>query len=339
MLTLGMVEVAFRGVEYYLSPRCICDDVLGWRNASHLTKHKKGIRSDGKVYDIVISLDEHGFRPWSQPQADKRRLLVVGDSFTEASQVSDEKTYYAVLARKLGPQWQLFAYGSSGYGTLQEYMVLDRHWDTIRPDLVLWQWCANDFCNNLFEWDNQTKANFITRPRPYWERGRIVMRCPREVPILSWHSHFFLWLRPYLHWRSNDRPRAAVDDSGAESPIFQRAEAVTDELVGLTRRRMGRTPAFAFIAHTDAAGPYLDAFQRIADHHQIKLIRGVNRRLRETEERGIPMQAHASIGGHWSEEGHGIVADLLYEAVAQQAQMIAQPPPPSVSTTPAQKKP
>ncbi|MCX6908202.1 MAG: SGNH/GDSL hydrolase family protein [Verrucomicrobia bacterium] len=324
VIVLLCVEIAIRVVELMLSPRSVPDDVLGWKEASNLTKHKKGIRSDGKTYDIVIHLGENGFRPWGNTNSTQRRLLVIGDSFTNASQVSDDKTYYALLVNKLGSGWQVFADGSSGYGTLQEYMILDRYWDTIKPDAVLWQWCCNDFCNNLFEWDNQSSANYCQRPRPYWEQGRIVMRCPREVPVLSWHSHAYQWLWPFVYNRLWFRRDLPVDNLDSNAPLFQKAVAVTDEILAQARKRIGRTPVFAFVALGDETEPYQTAFGSLAANHGIQMIRGIDRRIAQKEAAGIVTTAHPSIGGHWSEEGHAAIADVVYETIGPEMKSIAE---------------
>lgn len=323
LFALLCVEVAIRGVELALQPRSVLDDVLSWKEASNLTKHKKGIRSDGKTYDITIHLGPNGFRPWGNTRSTQRRLLVIGDSFTNASQVSDDKTYYAVLVNKLAPSWQVFGYGSSGYGTLQEYMVLDRYWDAIKPDAVLWQWCCNDLCNNLFEWENQSSANYCQRPRPYWEQGRIVMRCSREVPVLSRHSHAYQWLWPFVYNRLWFRRDLPVDNPDANAPMFQKAVAVTGEILAQARKRIGRTPIFAFVALGDETEPYQTAFGRLAANHGIKMVRGIDRRIAQKEAAGIVTTAHPSIGGHWSEEGHVAVAEVLYEAIGSELRSIA----------------
>jgi len=66
------------------------------------------------------------------------------------SQVSDEDTYYAIIKRKLDAE--VFAYGAGGFGTLQEYMILDRYVDMIHPSLILWQFCLNDFITTTRHW-------------------------------------------------------------------------------------------------------------------------------------------------------------------------------------------
>ena len=53
---------------------------------------------------------------------------------TQALDASDDQTYFSIAGKILGST--VFAYGCSGYGTLQEYMILDRYIDEIRPDHI-----------------------------------------------------------------------------------------------------------------------------------------------------------------------------------------------------------
>ena len=43
---------------------------------------------------------------------------------------------------------EVFAYGAGGYGTLQEYLILDEVIDEIQPTTMFWQFCNNDFTDN-----------------------------------------------------------------------------------------------------------------------------------------------------------------------------------------------
>ena len=96
----------------------------------------------------------------------KPRVFVIGDSFTQATAASDQQTYYAVLQRLLDVE--VFAYGGGGYGSLQEFMILDRYLDLIKPSLILWQFCTNDFINNSPELETGSVINNNGIVRPYW---------------------------------------------------------------------------------------------------------------------------------------------------------------------------
>ena len=114
-----------------------------------------------------------GFRRFGDLQARKPRVLVIGDSFTHSTWVSDDKLYYAVIQDKLDVE--VFAWGAGGYSTLQEYLILDKYIDVIQPDVLLWQFCDNDFIENDLNLDE--KSLDPTRLyKPYWVNGGLQYR-------------------------------------------------------------------------------------------------------------------------------------------------------------------
>src|SRR5262245_26780045 len=102
------------------------------------------MREDGSQYPLHVTQGRHGFRRFGEGTG--LRTLVVGDSYTQALAVSDDRTYYDLLQRDVG--LQMYAVGSSGYGTLQESMLIDQYFDEIQPLLVVLQFCYNDFMDN-----------------------------------------------------------------------------------------------------------------------------------------------------------------------------------------------
>ena len=104
----------------------VLDDTLGWRaRAGHQDLHEvTETTSKGRRYPVKRSQKDYGFRMFGDLRSARPKVFVIGDSFTQASQVSDDDTYYAYLKDTLGVE--VFAYGAGGYGTLQEYMILDQ---------------------------------------------------------------------------------------------------------------------------------------------------------------------------------------------------------------------
>jgi lysophospholipase L1-like esterase len=84
------------------------------------------------------------------------RILVLGDSYTFGYGVEMEDSYPEQLEGFLNVQAQqpreydVINTGVNGYGTIQEFGLLKRHFDSLRPDLVLLGFfTGNDFRNNL----------------------------------------------------------------------------------------------------------------------------------------------------------------------------------------------
>jgi hypothetical protein len=84
------------------------------------------------------------------------RIAVVGDSFAEAIQVNEDKTFWSLMEKKL-PQCEQFKqqnievinFGVGDYGTAQEYMTLKHHVSQYSPDLVILAvFTGNDIINN-----------------------------------------------------------------------------------------------------------------------------------------------------------------------------------------------
>tara|TARA_Y100001934_G_scaffold280918_1_gene388984 strand:- start:8206 stop:9297 length:1092 start_codon:yes stop_codon:yes gene_type:complete len=110
------------------------DEYLGWRNIPSwssetrgrpLTINSKGLRDREYTYERVTG---------------KKRILVLGDSFTWGYGVGDRAIYTEVVERMLaeeGKDWEIINTGVSGYGTDQEYLFLMKEGLKYKPDVVM----------------------------------------------------------------------------------------------------------------------------------------------------------------------------------------------------------
>jgi hypothetical protein len=138
---------------------------------------------------IKATYNENGQRLSYLPKKDKddglKRVCVVGDSTSQAYQVTDGTTYYHVLQNRIDPsrkKVEILPMAVGGFGTLQEVMLLKEWCMPYQPDLIIWQLDANDLTNNLFEREYFAGSNNNFRKRPYWEQGKIVFRRPMLLP-------------------------------------------------------------------------------------------------------------------------------------------------------------
>ncbi|HJU04297.1 MAG TPA: SGNH/GDSL hydrolase family protein [Nitrospiraceae bacterium] len=296
----------------HLSPITL-DDELGWRATEQYREDAIVKTARGKTYEISRSQDEHGFRMFGDVHSQKMKILAIGDSFTQAVHASDGKPYYAVLKKTLDAE--VFAYGAGGYGTLQEYMILDRYVDLIKPDLVLWEYCSNDFINNEPALERASRFNNNGMRRPYWIDGKIQMILPagsweRTREFANRHSRFMYFLLSRM-----DRLRARFASDSVETDIerqlfdhpgFRHAIQITDELMGRVRARAGAIPILAFSC--DGRSPYTEAFQSISTHHDIRFL-NAGTMVREAKDRGEDVLDEDQ--GHWNEDGHRLVGELF----------------------------
>jgi hypothetical protein len=101
-------------------------------------------RKEGEAF-VKINSDGLRDREHSKEKpAGTLRVAVVGDSYAEAFQVSQDKAFWSVMERRLhdcpslaGRRVEVINFGVSGYGTAQELITLrEKVWD-YSPDLVL----------------------------------------------------------------------------------------------------------------------------------------------------------------------------------------------------------
>ncbi len=317
VVTLAAAEVLLRachyhryGIPFSFSEYSRCDPVLGWR---------------GKLVSEGAS-----------PRAP--RIFVLGDSFTQGVGVPEEKLYYTVLGRALGAG--ISAYSASGYGTLQEYLALDRYLDRVKPDLIILQVCYNDFINNSWDLERASYFNNNLLIRPYWVHGRIEYRFPRRAGgvrvFLASHSRLCSVLITRL-----EKARALLAQNGIlhsvegpmargmEYPDFARSVSVTEELIGKIKRRAGATHVIAF--PVDLHPPCFEQFSRIFGREKIPFIDEVPLRIREEERRGTVLKLPD--GAHYNEAGHRICGEVLAEAILKNGYLVRRPPAATVRDT------
>ncbi len=99
---------------------------------------------------------------------DVYRIAVLGDSYSLAMQVEREQAYWALLPERLeacgfapAKRIEVLNFGVSGYGTAQEYVMLESQAIRYRPDLVLLQFTnGNDVRNNSFVLEEEKHRPF-----------------------------------------------------------------------------------------------------------------------------------------------------------------------------------
>jgi hypothetical protein len=260
-----------------------------------------------------------GFRLFGDRHTTKPKVLVLGDSFTEAPMVSDGETYYHRLAAAR-PDIEVFAIGGGGYGTLQEYLLLDAWVDTIRPDLVLLQLHPNDLLNNSHALESRSTTNNNQMTRPYWEHGQVVARFP-ENP--GWGPLYNLARQSYLLRLFNVnvfffRSRA-VDSiergAHADDPDVARATDTTVELLTKIRER-AKVPIVAFSVRPESYFPFwsrIDVCRRAG----VQYIPGVAEAVDAAAEAGERVTGQP-VDSHWNGRGHAIAAQVIIDWLARE---------------------
>jgi len=182
VLSLIIAELALRIAGGNTPQFYRLDPDVGWRPRPDVSGW---IRGESETY---VSMNRAGYRDVDHPLAKPPRtyrIVVLGDSMTEAVEVPLDETYWRRLAAPLaacrgdGENVEILNFAVNGYGTAQEYLTLDKWALAWRPDLVLLAFfTGNDVTDNSFVLGRHAG-------RPYFELmdGRLVeVRRPGDQP-------------------------------------------------------------------------------------------------------------------------------------------------------------
>ena len=167
---LAALEGAIRGYSAVFFPRMmLLDKTLGWKHAANVSK--PFVNEFGET--TLTVQNEYGHRGKTYPlikTIGKYRILVLGDSFTEAVQVGEEDLFTSQL-EAAHPRFEVLNAGVGGYGTVQEYLYLAREGLKFNPDLVLIMVFENDLSDNCLS----HYPGFGPRPYAVLDQGKVTI--------------------------------------------------------------------------------------------------------------------------------------------------------------------
>lgn len=152
---LALSEILIRALGTESDNLIMQDPVLGWVHIPN----KKGY-SRNKEFAVRIRTNKDGFigRDYSYSKPENTiRILTIGDSLTEAFQVSEEDSYSRLLENNLKNNFKDTAFevlnmGIAGYGTQREYYVFKNVGLKFKPEIaILGFFTGNDFSDNMDE--------------------------------------------------------------------------------------------------------------------------------------------------------------------------------------------
>ncbi len=282
---------------------------LGWETVADYHSQRI-IKGYGK---INYSTKKWGFRVLGDVDTKKVKIFVVGDSFTQGQTVSDGETYFDFIKGNAN-KVEIFAYGGGGYGSLQEYMILDKYIDIIRPDLILWQFASNDLINNEFELECASFRNNNHMVRPYYRRGQIEWRYPTQRRGLLYKIVQASYLLRFLDIRikilKNKKSGSIEDALNEDHPLLKKTIRTTSEIFGLVKKRIGNIPIYAFCV--DNPKWLGTAFEDICRNCDLNYIPGVPEAVLKQKEAGITVDG-SPFDSHWNKNGHAIAGQIILD--------------------------
>lgn len=123
----------------------VYDSTLGWK----FIPNGKGAMAHRGTHPNVIETNSLGFRDHAPSEKKKKKIMVLGDSFVANIALEDREVFTEIMEDKL-KEYDVLNFGVSGYGQVQEYLLLEKWIDVIDPDVViLVVYLQNDFANNM----------------------------------------------------------------------------------------------------------------------------------------------------------------------------------------------
>ncbi len=113
------------------------DPELGWFPKELDERYFQGFQK------IFVKNNTIGFRDHEYGCKIKPRIAVIGDSFVWGYDVNSEDRFTEKLQERI-PSWEVLNLGVSGYGTDQEYLLIKKYYDLLKPDIVILFICEND---------------------------------------------------------------------------------------------------------------------------------------------------------------------------------------------------
>ena len=173
--TLAAVEILLRVVDLRIlregaSERSLTyryDAELGWAPMPDSSSIVTNART------IHVQHNSLGFRDIEFQRDARPTMLFIGDSFVWGVDAEADERFTDLLRSRIS-NFGIVNAGVSGYGTDQEYLLLQRIWPTIQPSVVVLIFCtAND------RLDNGTNIRYDGYQKPYFasaQDGTLVLR-------------------------------------------------------------------------------------------------------------------------------------------------------------------
>lgn len=320
-VTLRITD-AVPDVERPLSSSHQSDAYLGWSGKPNLT-----LRLRRSEFDALVQHDAEGWRQSKPPRpaVPSSRILVLGDSFTWGWGVSQGQVFTDLLQAALPATTAVYNRGVPGFGTAQEYLVLQRELAAHVYDAVVLMFFINDLSDNISSKQGS---------RPYFELvdGGLRPRNQPALPVVNpvrqflWeHSRAYGFVQFKLEWlkrrfsgEENDKTeyRTAPAVDFHEVPGYAVTARLLGEMQRLTRQHGARF-LLVYIpqrseVELDAPFPYVRSIHAMVDD----IARNEGIALLDL---AAPFHQHAKAGeqliypidAHWTPAGHRVAAAAL----------------------------
>ncbi len=297
----------------------ILDDTLGWCQKPNYKFKGTQYTLGKKPYKVKLNFQENGFRCFpkaSEGPDTTMKVLVIGDSFTQAVEVSDGQQFYSYL----DSNFQVFAYGMAGYGTLQEKLILEKYFNQIQPDYVILQFCSNDFIDNNYNLEQGASYRVGLR-RPYLAAdGKITYKSPlpyfeqqiNRSKFLKFVYEKFLRIKLKLGFKNTQSSEFHIASNGQAYAPFKNSIKTTKSLLSEIKSLIYPSAQLIVMA-ADSFQPQDQTIQQICESIDISFIPFPGLKMESAQ---IDQEIFTADGFHWTPYGHRIIGQNLLEHIS-----------------------
>jgi len=304
IVTLGALEIVLRVVDLRelregVSERSLSyqyDAELGWMPIPGSTSAVTNARTI-QVHHNSLGLRDDEFTLDAKPT-----ILFLGDSFVWGLDAEANERFSELLKPRI-PNYKILAAGVSGYGTDQEYLLLQRLWPKVKPAVVVLIFCTdNDRADNSsnIRYEGYQKPYFVIAPdRTLVLAGQPVPKSRLQAIKEDW------WVRHSWLVRLGNAVYLKLRHPMRHGP--DPTELLVDKIHKFVESNGGKflvglqTSDAALVRHLEAARIPFVSFDGAASY------------------------PGASLGGHWTPEGHKLVAERLFGLLSANAVAGAKP--------------
>jgi len=260
------------------------DPQLGWAPIPNVTARFTVTRT------VTVRNNSLGLRDIEPTGASAPTVMFLGDSFVWGYDVEANERFTELLRENLPVR--VINAGVPGYGTDQEYLLLERLWGAVKPDVVVLMYCTgNDRLDNSA---NMRNGGYY---KPYLERTDNGTWHFAGQPV-PWSRHVYFQENALV--RNLWLARAAVTGFVQLTHPEIEVSDSTERLIGMMRETVEARGA-KFLVGLQYHERQLEGYLRA---------------------RGIPFTAfdeariYPADGNHWTPEGHALVAHRLMPLLA-----------------------
>lgn len=354
IITIVFIELVLRSFGYRgvtgTSLNYLPDPELGW-----VPKESYTYIRGASEYSHRVSYNSLGFRGQELDLNAPKRVMFLGDSFTEATQVPHECTFAEIVRERLlrdGFHVDVANMGVSGYSTDQELLYYLRYAEQIRTDLVIVMFYGdNDVQGNVGAYEtayskpildfdalaegdvivsNSPIRNVIQDSRPIWKRSALLMLLSNRMM----NTPFLVNLAGRLVAQTGQSLTVGANMTVPPSESILNAHEASGQILRVFSRKVEERGGRFLVCYVPSKVECdRDLVSRLfsnradVDPNQPELLF-----KNMCAKNGIdcisvrqPLEKHIASGiscyyrrdSHWNQEGHRVVAESLYATIRQ----------------------